>query len=139
MKRLIDDRILGEILRSDAAEHADDDLYVTGCWYVRLCNAVLASTIRSGALSSPFVALPPEVGERAMRSVLELPDRIGLVSLRTLAPLIGQLRRRHALNALSSEALAAAVHLGADVTLSARSPKLEEALRSEGVAVAVGG
>ena len=80
--------------------------------------------------------------DRAIRSLLELPDHIGLVSLRDLAPLIGQLRARHQLNILGMEALAAAVHLNAsddDVTveLSARSPKLEEALAAEGVSVRV--
>ena len=68
-----------------------------------------------------------------MQALLELPDEIGLVSLRTPAPLIGQLRSRHRkLNLLSVEALAAAVHLNADVCLSTPSPPLQEALAIEG-------
>jgi hypothetical protein len=63
--------------------------------------------------------------------LLELPDQIGLVSLRELAPVIGQLRNRHDLNILGMEVLAAAVHLEADVYLSAASPRLEEALMRE--------
>jgi hypothetical protein len=62
---------------------------------------------------------------------LELPDQIGLVSLRELAPVIGQLRNRHDLNILGMEVLAAAVHLEADVYLSAPSPQLQEALIRE--------
>ena len=58
-------------------------------------------------------------------------------SLRTLAPLMGGLRRRHALNVLGTEALAAALHLDAGVFLSAPSPRLEQALRVEGIYVDV--
>jgi len=59
-----------------------------------------------------------------------LPDDVGLVSLRDIGPLIGQLRVSHQLNLLGAEALAAAVHLGAEVHLSVRSPALEAALIS---------
>ena len=73
----------------------------------------------------------PATRTRALQALLELPERIGLESLRTLAPLIGHLHQRHRLNALGIEVLAAAVHLQADVYLSAPSPRLEEALRAE--------
>jgi len=63
--------------------------------------------------------------------LLELPDQIGLVSVRELAPVMGQLRNRHDLNILGMEVLAAAVHLEADVYLSAPSPRLQEALVRE--------
>ncbi|MDE0116908.1 MAG: hypothetical protein OXT07_09855 [bacterium] len=69
--------------------------------------------------------------DQAMQALLELPDGIGLESLRTLAPVIGQLSRRHQLNALGIEALAAAVYLEADVYLSAPSPRLQESLTAE--------
>ena len=72
-----------------------------------------------------------------MQALLELPDSIGLVSLRGLGPLIGHHRRRHGLNILGLEVLAAAVHLGADVYLSADSPRLEAALRGEGLRATV--
>ena len=72
-----------------------------------------------------------------MGKLLELPDDIGLESLRTLGPLIGHLRRRHQLNILGMEALAAAVHLQAGVYLSVASPRLEEALQIEGLHVEV--
>ncbi len=74
---------------------------------------------------------------RALARLLELPAEIGLESLRTLAPLIGHLRRRHQLNLLGIEALAAAVHLQAGVFLSVDSPRLEAALRTEGLRVEV--
>ena len=137
---LIDDQRLGQLLR--AGEHdVDVEVSTTGYWYVRLCLAVLASNARGGVLSAPFAALPAEMRDHAIRSLLELPAHIGLVSLRDLAPLIGQLRARHQLNILGMEALAAAVYLATrdsvTVQLTARSPKLEEALRSEGVAVRI--
>jgi hypothetical protein len=63
-----------------------------------------------------------------LAAVLELPEEIGLLSLRELGPVIARLRARHQLNILGMEALAAAVQLDADVAVSARSPRLEEAL-----------
>lgn len=69
--------------------------------------------------------------DQAMQAIVELPDEIGLESLRDLAPVMGQLSRRHKLNALGIEALAAAVYLEADVYLSAPSPRLQNALIAE--------
>ena len=50
-----------------------------------------------------------------MRAVLELPEEIGLLSLRDLGPTIAQLRNDHQLNILGMEALAAASRLNAKV------------------------
>ncbi len=106
-------------------------MYTTGYWYVRLCRAVLDSTGPAGVLSASFAALPLATRTRALHALLELPEEIGVESLRNLAPLIGHLHQRHRLNALGIEVLAAAVHLQADVYLSAPSPRLEAALRTE--------
>ena len=106
-------------------------MYTTGYWYVRLCRAVLDSTGPAGVLSASFAALPPATRTQALQALLELPEEIRVESLRTLAPLIGHLHQRHRLNAPGIEVLAAAVHLQADVYLSAPSPQLEEALRAE--------
>ncbi len=55
------------------------------------------------------------------------------MSLRSLAPLIGRLRSRHRqLNLLSIEALAAALHLNAQVYLLTPTPPLQDALAAEG-------
>lgn len=136
---LVDDQLLSRILRGEDVGGLSGDarVFTTGYWYVRLCQAVFASSDPPGALSRPFLELPEELRERALRAVLELPDAIGLLSLRELAPLIGRLRQRHALNALGSEALAAAVRLEANVFLAAPSPRLEEALAAEGRSVAL--
>ena len=132
MTQLVDDQLLGGILRGSPPPTEAEPVFTTGYWYVRLCQAVLGAADRTGALSRPFAMLPPPAQQRAVSAVLELPDSVGLISLRELAPLIGQLRRRHEMNILAMEALAAAVHLQADVFLSAPSPRLEEALQTEG-------
>jgi hypothetical protein len=129
--QLIDDQLLGAVLRGRTPPHRKADVYTTGYWYVRLCQAVLASNRQSGTLSAPFASLPDPTRDRAIQALLELPDQIGLVSLRELAPVIGKLRHRHDLNILGMEILAAAVHLEADVYLSAPSPRLQEALMRE--------
>jgi hypothetical protein len=130
---LVDDQVLGAVLQGRAPRPLRRlDLATTGYWYVRLCQAVLGAHAPTGVLSSPFADLPPPLRERAVSAVLALPDDINLVSLRHLGPVIGRLRRRHALNILGMEALAAAVHLPAEVYLSAPSPHLQAALGEEG-------
>jgi hypothetical protein len=135
---LIDDQLLGAVLRGQPPRVlVSKDVYTTGYWYVRLCQAVLGAQERTGVLSRPFAELPDELRERALAAVLELPADIGLLSLRELAPSIARLRRDHQLNILSIEALAAATRLQANVYLSAPSPHLEQALRSAGLKVKV--
>jgi hypothetical protein len=130
--QLIDDQLLGAVLRGDRPPRRRAHVFTTGYWYVRLCQAVLSASNRTGVLSAPFAALPTEARVRATRRLLELPESIGLVSFRELAPLIGELRQRHDLNILGMEALAASVHLEADVYLSAPSPRLQLAVNTEG-------
>lgn len=132
MIQLVDDQFLGRILRGEKPPRPGDPIFTTGYWYVRLCQAVLGASERTGVLSAPFAALPVGARTRAVGSLLELPADIGLLSLRDLAPRIGQLRARHDLNILGMEALAAATHLGAAVFISAPSPRLQAALRAEG-------
>lgn len=135
MTLLIDDHILSHVLRSDALPDRLDwtqPIFTTGYWYVRLCQAVLGVAARPGALSGPFEALVGRRRDHAIAAVLELPEEIGLLSLRELGPAVGRLRGRHQLNILGLEALAAAAHLSATVALSARSPRLEVALSAEG-------
>lgn len=132
MTQIVDDRILSGLLRGESPPRPEEPVYTTGCWYVRLCQAALSSPV-SGALSGPFTEMPPRLLPGALQALLELPDEIGLMSLRTLAPLIGRLRtRHHRLNLLSVEALAAALYLDADVYLLTPSPPLQEALSAEG-------
>ncbi len=133
MIRLVDDQELSRHLRQDTTSTPRAQVFTTGCWYLRLCQAVIAG--RGGVLSAPFASLSLPRREQALRSILALPDDVGLMSFRDLGPLIGQLRLTHKLNLLSAEALAAAVHLGAEVHLSAQSPALEAALGAEDCSV----
>lgn len=140
MTLLVDDQLLSLVLRGDplpGSLHDGVELYTTGYWYVRLCQAALGVADRPGSLSAPFAALPAGRREQALAAVLELPEEIGLLSLRRLAPVIGRLRARHQLNILGMEALAAAVELGAAVALSAPSPRLEAALAAEGLEIEI--
>jgi hypothetical protein len=129
---LIDDQVLGAVLRGSTPRALRRfELATTGYWYVRLCQAVLSATDRSGVLSGPFAELPDGLRDRAVAAVLELPEDIELVSLRELGPDIGRLRRHHSLNILAMEALAAAIYLEAEVVLAASSPRLQTALSAE--------
>jgi len=132
MTQLIDDQLLGVVLRGGLPPLADVPVATTGLHYFRLCQAVLASRAVDGVLSAPFNGLPTDLRQRAMLALIQLPEELQLVSLRDLAPLIGRLRSRHDLNLLGMELLAASIHLDAEVFLSAPSPRLEAALRSEG-------
>lgn len=136
MTLIIDDQLLGAVLRGASRPKRRTEVFTTGYFYARLCQAVLSSSAK-GVLSTPFDLLPTATRERAIGALLELPDEIGLISLRELAPLIGQLRARHGLNILGMEVLAAAVHLDADVYLSAHSPRLEESLERESCRVQI--
>ncbi len=135
---LIDDQFLGQVLRGRTPKSLSAaELFTTGYWYVRLCRAALGANERSGVLSRPFAELSPRLRDKALRAVLELPDNIGMLSLRQLGPTIAQLRLHHQLNILGIEALAAASRLGAHVFLSAPSPMLESALKFENLTVRV--
>lgn len=140
MTLVVDDQLLSIVLRGEWLPGQLDSrqpIFTTGYWYVRLCQAALGVVDGPGPLSGPFAALPRDRREQALAAVLELPNEIGLISLRELGPVIAQLRARHQLNILSIEAVASAVHLGATVALSARSPRLEAALAAEGRPVAI--
>lgn len=131
---LVDDRLLGALLRHERVRglRSRAKFHTTGYWYFRLCSAYFASDA-AGVLSRPFRGLPEDRRAQAEAQLLELPDSIGLLSLRTLAPTMGNLRRSHpTLNVLALEALAAAATLEADVFASAHSPQLEAALSKEG-------
>lgn len=135
---LVDDGHLSAVLRGIGLADLDGrDLFTTGYWYVRLCQAVLGGRRSSGMLSGPFASLPEGLRSRATAAVMQLPDTIGLISLRELAPVIGQLRQDYSLNVLGMEALAAAKYLDAEVFLKAESPKLQTALALEHLAVQV--
>ena len=139
MTLLVDDQILAAHLRGHpVVPSGGHSVFTTGYWYVRLCLAV--SRRAGGMLSGPFAALPPHRRTAAVSAVLELPAEIGLLSLRQLGPLIGELATRHPpMNVLSREALAAAVELSATVFVAEgnENPALLSALDSEQLTVRI--
>jgi hypothetical protein len=135
---LVDDQILAAHLQGRVATPSGEALYTTGYWYARLCLAVIRRA--GGTLSGPFAALPPRWRKAAVSAVLELPEGIGLLSLRQLGPLIGELGTRHQpMNVLTREALAAAVELSAEVLIAAGNENrtLIAALETEGLSVTI--
>lgn len=113
MAVVVDDHILLDVVAGVATPTALEALgagpvYTTGCWYYRLSRALLAGS-GTGSLSGRLASLEPDERQRAMQALRALPEQIGLLSLRTLAPVMAALRVRRALNMLNAEALAATV------------------------------
>lgn len=110
-------------------------LWTTGLWYYRASRALQSPTI-TGALSGELADLSPWARRQAMGAVARLPDDVGLLSLRELVPLMAELSNAHRLNALSLEALAAAVYLEAEVLVALENdgPSLRAAVTSSGLA-----
>ena len=68
--QLIDDQIPTTLLGGE--------VFTTGYWYVRLCQAVLGASDRTGVLATPFARLVPPQNRLAVERLLELPANIGL-------------------------------------------------------------
>ena len=134
MNLLVDDQTLSALLRRQAS-WPDAQVFTTGCWYLRLCQAVVRGA--GGTLSRPLLSLPPERRQQALRAVLELPDQVALLNWRVVAPIMAdQLDGPgHGLNLLSREALATATILEAPVVMAAGNNNrlLEEALNRVGL------
>lgn len=115
-------------------------LLTTGSRYYRLCGALQDPDI-VGSRSGPVAQLPRELREEVVRRVVRLPSSIGLVSLRELAWSAAGLGRRHGLNLLAWEALAAAVTSTAAIATAEEHlpPRLATAARSERVRVYAAG
>lgn len=93
-------------------------MFTTGYWYLRLCQAVVRGA--GGSLSRPLLSLPPARRERVLRAVLDLPERVEILTWKVVAPMMAnQLAGPgHGLNLLSREALAAASLLNAGVIMA---------------------
>jgi hypothetical protein len=132
---LLDDRLLiEELLVGLAWGRRRGDVYTTSYWYYRACRAAVAGA--GGHLSGPFEKLDAHQQERAILSLLELRDDIGLPNPRQTVPAMTELSRTHPqLNLLNLEAAASAAVLGAEVWLSppASTGVLPAVLDSEGV------
>lgn len=96
---------------------ASGEVFTTGSWYYRLGRAVSAGT-GTGALSGRFQALDDSVRRRVLTSLEDLPDQIGLLSLRVVVPVMQALTVTRPLNFLNAEALRAALLLDASIAVT---------------------
>jgi hypothetical protein len=118
---LVDDHLLLRVLLDDeppTLRSPGTAIATTGLWYHRLCRALADETV-IGSISRQLGAVDDAVATDVLGAVVQLPDTIELISLRTLGWPMGALVHAGArLNLLSLEALAAARHLAADVCLA---------------------
>jgi hypothetical protein len=113
---VLDDRLLVEELLV-GIRRPDAILHTTAYWYYRACRAAVLGA--GGHLSGPFRELQALEQERAIRSMLQLPEDIGLPDTRQLVPIMVEVSGRHPrLNLLNLEAVAAVHALGATLWLS---------------------
>lgn len=133
---VLDDRLLiEELLVGLHRPRRRVELHTTTYWYYRACRAAAAGA--GGRLSGPFEQLAAGEQQRAILSLLELRDDIGLPDPRVTVPVMADIAGRHPrLNLLNLEAAASARLLGATVWLSAPSAAgiLPTVLDAEGVA-----
>ena len=129
---LLDDHLLRDWLAGpDAALRRAlrrDSLATTNLFYARLCKS--AARQHDGALLGGW---DPAERDALIGALVTLPDELEVVAMRSLAWRMGQLVAQHqGLSTLSSEAVAAAEHLGARVLVSSRdeSPGLRAACES---------
>ncbi|CAN5546070.1 MAG: hypothetical protein H0X61_04045 [Acidimicrobiia bacterium] len=114
---VLDDRLLIEHLLV-GLDATNVELYTTAYWYYRACRAAVAGA--GGQLSGPFEHLDRNEQERAILSLLELPDDIGLPEPRASVPAMARVAvRQPRLNLLNLEAVAAGETLDATIWLSA--------------------
>lgn len=132
---LLDDRLLIEELLGGLPGATGLSLCTTAYWYYRACRAAVLGA--GGQLSGPFLRLGSAQQEKAVGSLLLLPEAIGLPDSRLTVPVMVEVARRHPrLNLLNLEAVAAAQILQADVWLSGQAAEglLPAVLDAEGIA-----
>ena len=125
---VIDDQLLLALLSDTAADDltaavTNGEVFTTGSWYYRLGRAVTAGT-GSGALSGRFQALDDSVRQHVLASLEDLPDQIGLLSLRVVVPVMQALAVTRPVNFLNAEALGAALLLDASIAVTVDAPLL---------------
>lgn len=137
---VVDDHLLLRILLDDeppALRPRGGRVFTTGLWYHRLCRSVGDRSV-VGIFSRALGRADPAVAAAAIEAVTDLPDSIGLLSLRELAwPMARLVDEGIRLDLMSLEALAAAEQIEADLCLAAadENPSLLTAARNRTTAV----
>ena len=129
---ILDDRLLIEELLVGLDE--EGERYTTTYWYYRACRAAVGGA--GGHLSGPFLGLDAAHQATAIRSLLSLPETIGLPDPRSTVPVMAELSERHLrLNLLNLEAAATGLVLDATILLSIEAARgvLPEILDAENI------
>lgn len=125
---VIDDQLLLAVLSDTCSADittaiTNGEVFTTGSWYYRLGRAITAGT-GTGSLSGRFQALEDSERQRVRASLEDLPDEIGLLSLRVVVPVMQALTVTRPLNFLNAEALGAALLLDASLVVTVDAPLL---------------
>lgn len=137
---MVDDHLLLRLLLGDEPPDLrtpGTTIATTGLWCHRLCRA-LADQAVVGSMAKRLGAFDDDIAVGALASVVELPETVQLVSLRTLGwPMAELVHAGARLNLLSLEALAAARHLDAEICLAEQDDNdpLRAAASSLGVTI----
>ena len=137
---LVDDHLLLRVLLGDEPPKLrapDTAIATTGLWYHRLCRALADENV-IGSISRQLGTVDDSVASAVLGTVIELPDTIELISLRTLSwPMAELVHSGARLNLLSLEALAAALQLSAALCLAEvdDNPPLRTAAAEIGITV----
>jgi hypothetical protein len=129
---VLDDRLLIEELLVGLAQVGER--HTTTSWYYRACRAAVGGA--GGHLSGPFLGLDAPHQATAIRSLLALPENIGLPDPRSTVPVMAELSERHPrLNLLNLEAVASGLVLNATMLLSNETARgvLPEMLGAENI------
>lgn len=117
---VLDDRLLIEEIL--AGIKVKGHRHTTSYWYYRACRAAVGGA--GGHLSGPFLGLDPAYQAAAIRSLVVLPEAIGLPDPRSTVPVMAELSERHPrLNLLNLEAAAAGLLLEATMLLSTEASR----------------
>lgn len=125
---VIDDQLLLAVLSDTAsaamtASVANGELFTTGSWYYRLGRAIVAGS-GTGSLSGRVKALEDSARQRVTAPLEDLPDKIGLLSLRVVVPVMQALTVTRPSNFFNPEALGAALLLDASLVVAVDAPLL---------------
>ena len=138
---VIDDLLLLHVLSGRAHPAVDPyleaasrgEVFTTGSWYWRATRG--ATRPGPGTFARYLAALTEDERFRVLASVDDLPDGLGILSLRRLVPVMAALPGQ--LNLLTAEAIAAAVVLDASIAVTTDSDLLRTAAAAAGIPVEV--
>ncbi|MGH9277788.1 MAG: hypothetical protein ACRD12_06725 [Acidimicrobiales bacterium] len=107
-------------------------MYTTGCWYYRGARAVLASGL-AGSLSSRLESLGEDARDATLASIRRLPDDVGMLGFRIVAPVMATRAVRRPLNMLNAEALADGLVAATELRVAVGSDLLRDSAHDLGV------